>query len=160
MNTHVLLFTCSTVNCCTMATEMRPHVNYWWLVGKAISLSLWNVGRTYSFKVQVIFQKHERIIGLFLNGIVALLYMSGVIYFLAFLFSNGSLFSLVVTQSRLLRAGRCWLDRTGFEFNWGWISVAVPVVYLAMHNLWLQLWVALGIKWIDTSYHSLGMQPK
>ena len=35
-------------------------------------------------------------------------------------------------------------------------SVAGPVVYLTMLSLWH--WVALGIQWADTTYHSLGVQ--
>ena len=35
------------------------------------------------------------------------------------------------------------------------VTVAVPVAYLAMLNLWM---ACRGIKWTDTTYHSLGMQ--
>ena len=42
------------------------------------------------------------------------------------------------------------LVRTGFESCWVRISVAVPMVYLAMLNLWPAY---CGMKWTDTTYH-------
>ena len=53
----------------------------------------------------------------------------------------------------------CWeaLVGTGFKSPWVWISVAVPVAYLAMLSLWL---ACRGIKWTDTTYHSLGMRQR
>ena len=47
------------------------------------------------------------------------------------------------------------LDRTRFEACWGRISVAVPVVYLTMLNLWV---VRGGGGGTDTIYCSVGMQ--
>ena len=53
----------------------------------------------------------------------------------------------------------CWkmLVRTGFKSPWGRISVAVLVAYLTMLSLWL---ACQGIKWTDTTYHSLGMHQR
>ena len=64
---------------------------------------------------------------------------------MTYLTSSSSLVGLVDRKP-----ATCWevMVRTGFESRWGWISVAVRMVYLAMLSLWL---ACRMIKWTDTT---------